>query len=70
MGGLFTPISSMPGWAQAITYAVPPRYFIEIARGIYIKGSTFGDLVPQYMAMAIFAIAGWICAIISYRKKA
>ena len=39
MGGLFTPISSMPQWAQYITYAVPPRYFIEIMRAVYLKGS-------------------------------
>ena len=32
MGGLFTPIASMPEWAQIITYGVPPRYFIEIMR--------------------------------------
>lgn len=30
MSGLFTPIRSMPGWAQCLTYAIPPRYFIEI----------------------------------------
>lgn len=70
MSGLLTPVASMPQWAQAVTTVNPTRYFIEIARGIYIKGSTFGDLVPQYIALAIFAIAGWICAIISYRKKA
>ena len=36
MSGLFTPIGSMPPWAQAITYAIPPRYFIEIMRAVYL----------------------------------
>lgn len=32
MSGLFTPISSMPQWAQYITYANPLRYFMEMMR--------------------------------------
>ena len=28
MSGLFTPIASMSQWAQIITCAIPPRYFI------------------------------------------
>ena len=44
MSGLFTPIASMPRWAQCITYAIPPRYFIEIMRSVYLKGATLADL--------------------------
>ena len=32
MSGLFTPISSMPDWAQYITYINPLRYFMEMMR--------------------------------------
>ena len=39
MSGLMTPIDSMPQWAQYITYVIPPRYFIEIMRSVYLKGS-------------------------------
>lgn len=35
MSGLFTPISSMPEWAQGITYLNPLRYFMEIMRMVY-----------------------------------
>lgn len=68
MGGLFTPISSMPGWAQAITYAVPPRYFNEIMRSIYLKGASVADLWPQFLALA--ATAAIVCALAAatYRK--
>ena len=45
MGGLFTPIGSMPEWAQYVTYAIPPRYFIEIMRAVYLKGATVADLL-------------------------
>ncbi len=70
MGGLFTPIASMPQWAQYFTYAVPPRYFIEIMRSVYLKGAAISDLLPQYMALSGFAIAFCIIASITYKKRA
>lgn len=68
-GGLFTPIGSMPGWAQTVTYAIPPRYFIEIMRSIYLKGSTVSELLPQYLALGGFATALFAIAALSYRKR-
>lgn len=70
MGGLFTPISSMPGWAQAITYAVPPRYFIEIVRDVYLKGSTITDLAAPYLALAALAASISVLAALTYKKQA
>ncbi|MBD5344775.1 MAG: ABC transporter permease [Bacteroides sp.] len=69
MGGLFTPISSMPDWAQAITYAIPPRYFIEILRAIYLKGATVGDLWMQYTILGSFAVVLCLLAALTYRKQ-
>lgn len=69
MGGLFTPISSMPQWAQNITYAVPPRYFIEIMRSVYLKGAGIGDLWPQYLALTLFALSLFFLAAITYKKR-
>ena len=39
MSGLFTPITSMPQWAQMLTYLNPLRYFVQAMRSIYLKGS-------------------------------
>lgn len=69
MGGLFTPISSMPQWAQNITYAVPPRYFIEIMRSVYLKGAGIVDLWSQYLALACFALFLCILAAATYKKR-
>lgn len=70
MSGLFTPISSMPQWAQYVTYAVPPRYFIEIMRSVYLKGSAMAELVPQYLALAAIAAVVLSVAAATYRKQA
>lgn len=69
MGGLFTPISSMPEWGQCITYAVPPRYFIEIMRAVYLKGTTVAELGFQYMMLGVLAVFLCFMAALTYRKQ-
>ena len=69
MCGIFTPISSMPEWARAISLFDPFTYFAEIMRMIYLKGSTFRDILPYvYPLLAFFVvIIGW--AVLSYKKR-
>lgn len=69
MGGLFTPIRSMPEWAQCVTYVVPPRYFIEIVRSVYLKGTTVSELWLQYSCLAGFALLTCLLAAFSYKKR-
>lgn len=69
MGGLFTPISSMPHWAQSMTYLVPTRYFIEIMRSIYLKGAEISDLWIQYLVLASFASLLCLVAAVTYKKR-
>lgn len=69
MSGIFTPIASMPGWAQAITYLNPMRYYADAMRSVFLKGSSPLDI--WYDAAGLAAIGavmvGW--AITSYRKS-
>ncbi|MDR3297605.1 MAG: ABC transporter permease [Prevotellaceae bacterium] len=69
MSGLFTPISSMPVWAQVFTRINPLRYFMEVMRAVYLKGSAMSELLPQLFALCGFAVVfnGW--AVGSYRKS-
>ncbi|MCK9624963.1 MAG: ABC transporter permease [Bacteroidales bacterium] len=69
MSGLFTPINSMPDWAQAITIFNPLKYFIEIMRSIYLKGSSLKDILPQLYSLFCFFIVLTTWAVISYRKR-
>lgn len=69
MSGLFTPISSMPAWAQYVTYANPLRYFMEIMRMVYLKGSSLTDILPQLCTLGGFAIVLYTWAIVSYKKQ-
>lgn len=41
--GIFTPIASMPHWAEILTYANPIRYFADAMRSIFLKGAGLRD---------------------------
>ena len=69
MSGLMTPIDSMPQWAQYITYVIPPRYFIEIMRSVYLKGSMFSELWQDFSMLAVFAVFVCLAAMITYKKQ-
>lgn len=68
MSGLFTPVESMPHWAQLIDLGNPLYYFVRIMRGVILKGAHFVDIYNDFLALAIFAIAMFSLAILRYRK--
>ncbi len=69
MSGLFTPIHSMPEWAQWITCINPLRYFVEVMRTIYLRGGGFAELLPQLGALLVFALVFNLWAVKSYKKS-
>lgn len=69
MSGLFTPIESMPTWAQYLTELNPVAYFVEIMRLIMLKGSDFQDTSVIFLKTLIYAVIMNFLAVWSYRKK-
>lgn len=70
MSGLFTPIESMPGWAQFLARINPVTYFTEVMWMIVLKGSGFGDIQYHFYIIIGFAIVLNLWAIRNYRKTA
>lgn len=70
MSGLFTPIESMPDWAQAIDKFNPVAYFIKINRMIMLKGSGFFDFQKDFWILVAFAVSMFSVSIFRYRKTA
>lgn len=68
MSGLFTPIESMPKWAQLLTELNPIKYFVQVMRMVMLKGSGFIDILPQLLKTLIYAIVMNVLAIWSYKK--
>lgn len=68
LSGLFTPIESMPDWAQTLTRYNPTTYIIESFRMVILKGSTFADIKTQFYALCAFAVGINLLVVLSYRK--
>ena len=68
MCGLFTPIESMPKWAQYLTYPNPMAHFVEVMRKVLLKGSGFEDILFNFRITAILAVVFNWMAVASYRK--
>lgn len=70
MGGIFTPVQSMPHWAQVVDTFNPVCYFMEVIRMVLLKGSGFADITNQLIFSAIFGFFMMIFSIVKYRKRA
>lgn len=69
LSGFIFPIANMPVILQTLTYAIPARYFLEIVRGIYLKGTGCADLFPQIAALAFFSVVILAYSVRSFRKQ-
>jgi ABC-2 type transport system permease protein len=56
LSGFAFPIRNMPVAVQWLTYLNPLRYFVEIVRGLFLKGVGVGVLWPQMAALAIYGV--------------
>ena len=68
LSGFVVPIANMPGWIQTITYLIPLRYFLEIVRGIFLKGAGIRELWPQAAALAGFGVVILTLSVLRFRK--
>ncbi len=68
LSGLFTPVSSMPHWAQTLTLFNPLRYFIDAMRTVFIRGGSLTGVYPHLLLLTVFAVVIDIWAMISYKK--
>ena len=69
MCGLFTPVRSMPDWAQYIASVTPTLYMVDAMRNIYLKGSGLADLTTDWVALVIMTVVLNVWVILSYRKS-
>ena len=68
LSGFIFPIEAMPSYIQPVSYVLPFTYFVEIVRGVLIKGNSFMELAPSYGALAGFAVSFILFSIFRFRK--
>jgi ABC-2 type transport system permease protein len=57
LSGFAFPIPNMPVVVQYFTYLNPVRYFMEIVRGLFLKGTGAETLWPQMLALFVFGVS-------------
>jgi len=70
MSGLFTPIESMPEWAQAMTIPNPIAHFVTVMRLVLLKGSGWADIRYNFFVMIGLGVLFNALAVWTYRKTA
>lgn len=70
MGGIFTPVQSMPNWAQWVAELNPIKHFAVILRGVLLKGASLSEIVRPLLAMAAFAVVILSLSVTRYHKTA
>ena len=69
LSGFAFPIRNMPIVVQYLTYLDPLRYFVEIVRGIFLKGVGGSVLWPDLAWMAVYGVIVLGLSAGRFRKK-
>ena len=69
LSGHIFPIANMPEPVQWLTQVNPLRHYIEIVRGVLVKGATLGELWRQTLSLAAIGFLVLAGASIRFRKR-
>jgi len=69
LSGFSFPIRNMPEVVQWITYVNPMRYFMEVVRGIFLKGVGLEVLWPQILALAVLGVSILTASALRFHKR-
>jgi len=69
LSGFMFPRDSMPVIMRFIGYMVPATHFMEIIRGIVLRGATLVDLLPEVLTLMFMGLALLVLSAFRFRKK-
>jgi len=69
MSGLFTPVDSMPVWAQRVAEANPVKHFVSIMRAVLMRGAGLETVGRPIIGLGVAGIAVLGLAVLRYRKS-
>lgn len=69
LSGFIFPIANMPKPIQGLTHIITARYFVNLLRGIYLKGVGMKILIGEAAFLAMFGAIVLTVAMKKFRKK-
>jgi ABC-2 type transport system permease protein len=69
LSGFIFSISNMPAPLQAVTYAVPSRYFVKVLKGVFLKGTPLSMLLLEAALLTLFVAVMFLLAVRKFKKR-
>jgi ABC-2 type transport system permease protein len=69
LSGFATPIENMPPWLQPVTFVIPLRYYLVIAKGLFLKEMSASIVFSNIWPMVLIAIFTFSCATWFFKRK-
>ena len=70
LSGYVFPIDGMPRFFQFVSYLIPAKYFIEVVRGIVLRGAGLTELWEPVAWLTFYTLAIIALAVSRFRKTA
>lgn len=69
LSGFMFPRSEMPTLIYLISFLLPVTYFVEILRGVILRGADAIDVAPQILGLAICCVVILTASLTRFRKQ-
>lgn len=69
LSGFMFPRSEMPLPIYAISTILPVTYFVEILRGVILRGADFADIAPSVLGLGVCCVAILTYSLTRFRKQ-
>jgi ABC transporter DrrB family efflux protein len=69
LSGFVFPRDTMPGFLYLLSSALPVTYFLDILRGIVVRGATLPDLLPALFGLCVITVVILAAATLRFRKS-
>ncbi|MFN3866234.1 MAG: ABC transporter permease [Demequina sp.] len=68
LSGFVFPLAAMPAVVSWIGYALPLTYFVDLSRGIMLRGAGFDSLWLNFAVLATMAVVIFTAAVLRFRR--
>jgi ribosome-dependent ATPase len=69
LSGFMFPRESMPGPIYVVTFLIPVTYYLQILRGIILRGAPFEFLIQQSVMLAVFSVVIFTISTLRFQKR-
>jgi ABC-2 type transport system permease protein len=69
LSGFMYTLSNMPVFLQIVSRVIPARYFVEITRGVFLKGNGIDVLWPSLIGLTVYAVVVLTLSVKTFKKE-